>query len=231
MIEARNLYFRYEGEFVLKNINLEVKEGSFTAIIGHNGSGKSTLAKHLNALLLPTKGIVLVDGIDTRKDEASARKKVGFVFQNFEDQLVYSTVAEDVSFGPENLEMGAVQIAKTVNRTLTKLGITSLAERNVNALSYGQKQMVALAGVLAMNPKYIVFDEPATMLDIKNRRNIMNIINELNKKHGVAVILVTNSFDDLNYADTVIGLKDGEILFNNKKSLFTEAICKKLFAE
>jgi len=121
MIQAKNLYFKYNQEFVLNNINLEIKEGSFTAIIGANGSGKTTLAKHFNALLLPTKGEVIIDGLNTKKDEINARKKVGFVFQNFEDQLVHSIVEEDVAFGLENLGLKYGYINKIVNETLNRL--------------------------------------------------------------------------------------------------------------
>ncbi len=170
MIEVKNIYFKYDDKFVLKNINLSLREGSFTAIIGANGSGKTTLAKHFNALLLPTKGNVIIDCIDTKKDEVNARKKIGFVFQNFEDQIIHSIVEEDIAFGLENLGLNRNQINNIVNETLEKLKIRHLAKNNVNMLSSGQKQLVALAGVLAMKPKYIVFDEPTTMLDAKNKK-------------------------------------------------------------
>ncbi len=218
MIKAKNLYFKYEEEFILKNINLEIEEGSFTAIIGANGSGKTTLAKHFNALLMPTKGEVIIDGISTKKDEFNARKKVGFVFQNFEDQIVCSTVKEDVTFGLENLGFKIDEINKIVNYTLEKLKIRHLAKQNVNTLSLGQKQLVALAGVLAMTPKYIVFDEPTTNLDDKNKKNIMSIINELNGKDKITIILITNVLDDLKYVKDVIILKNGNIVFDDKKS-------------
>ncbi len=227
MIEAKNLYFKYDEEFVLKGINIKIKEGCFTAIIGANGSGKTTLAKHFNSLLTPTKGNVLVDGIDTRKDEFDSRKKVGFVFQNFEDQLIHSIVEEDVAFGLENLEWSNNIIKKTVEQTLDKLKIKNLAKRNVNMLSLGQKQMVALAGVLAMNPMYIVFDEPTTMLDAKNKNNIMGVIRDLNIKNKITIILVTNVLDDLKYADRVIILKDGSVLYDGKKYKLNKRIMDK----
>ena len=227
MIESKNLYFKYDEEFVLKGINIKIKEGSFRAIIGANGSGKTTLAKHFNSLLTPTKGNVLVDGIDTRKDEFDSRKKVGFVFQNFEDQLIHSIVEEDVAFGLENLEWSNNIIKKTVEQTLDKLKIKNLAKRNVNMLSLGQKQMVALAGVLAMNPMYIVFDEPTTMLDAKNKNNIMGVIRDLNIKNKITTILVTNVLDDLKYADRVIILKDGSVLYDGKKYKLNKRIMDK----
>lgn len=226
MIKIKNLYFKYEDKFILKNVNLEIKEGSFTAIIGANGSGKTTLAKHFNALLLPTKGNVLIDSIDTKKDEFNARKKVGFVFQSFEDQIIHSIVEEDVAFGLENLELKNNEIISIVDEILRKLKIKSLAKNNVNALSLGQKQLVALAGVLAMKPKYIVFDEPTTMLDVKNKKNIMGIIKELNKNDKITIILITNIIEDLEYAENVIVLKNGAVLFNDKKSKLNKKILK-----
>ncbi len=226
MIKAKNLYFRYEDDFVLKNITLEIKEGSFTAVIGANGSGKTTLAKHFNALLMPAKGEVFVDGVSTKKDELNARKKVGFVFQNFEDQLVYSIVEEDIAFGLENMELNGKYIIKAVDEILKELNISHLAKRNVNTLSMGQKQLVALAGVLTMKPKCIVFDEPATNLDEKNKKNIMGIIRDLNKKHGMTIILITNVLGDLKYADKIIVLKNGGRIFSGKKSKLKNRILK-----
>lgn len=226
MIEAKNLYFRYEDESILKNINLSIKEGSFTAIIGANGSGKTTLTKHFNALLLPTKGNVFIDGIDTKKNEFNARKKVGFVFQNFEDQIVHSIVEEDIAFGLENLELKNNLVNEIVNTTLNKLKIKHLAKSNVNTLSLGQKQLVALAGVLAMKPKYIVFDEPTTMLDIKNKKNIIKSIKELNAGDKITIILITNVIEDLKYAEDIIVLKNGVVLFNDEKSKLNKKILK-----
>ena len=227
MIEVKRLYFKYEDEFVLNNINLKILEGSFTAIIGANGSGKTTLAKHFNALLTPTNGNVFVDEIDTKKDEASARKKIGFVFQNFEDQLIYSIVDEDIAFGLENLGLGSSEIRKIVENTLDRLSITHLAKRNVNTLSLGQKQLVALAGVLAMKPKYIVFDEPTTMLDARNKKKIMNISKEVNKKDKITIILITNILDDLKYAGNIIMLKHGNVIFDGNKSKLNKKLLAK----
>lgn len=226
MIRAKNLYFSYGRGFVLKNVSLEIEEGSFTAIIGANGSGKTTLARHFNALLLPTKGNVTIDGIGTRQDELSARKKVGFVFQNFEDQIVYPVVLEDISFGLENLGIKNSKIKKTASETLERLKIKRLANSNVNALSSGQKQLVALAGVLAMKPKYIVFDEPTTMLDAKNKKNILNVINQLNKNDKITVVLITNALEDLKYANMIVLLKNGSIAFSGKKSSLNKKILK-----
>jgi len=227
MISIKSLDFRYEDELILKNINLELKDGCYTAIIGANGSGKTTLAKHLNALLLPIKGSVIIDNIDTKKDQFNARKKVGFVFQNPEDQLVYSIVEEDIAFGLENLGMETKEMKSKVNEILKELNIEYIAKKNVNVLSAGQKQLTALAGILAMSPKYIVFDEPTTLLDNKNKANIMKIIKKLNKNNKIGIILVTNLLSDIKYADNVVVMSDGRIVFNDKKSKLNKNILKK----
>ena len=216
MIEAKNLNFFYGDKKILNDINIEIAENRITAIIGPNGSGKTTLAKHLNALLVPSKGKVLVDGIDTKSNPTKAREKVGFVFQNFEEQIIYSTVEEDVAFGLENIGLNNEEIKKRIKETLSSLGILDLAKSNVNFLSMGQKQLVALAGVLTMRPKYVVFDEPTTMLDSRNRKNIGSIIKNLKK--WATVVMVTNNLSDLKYADDIIALKKGSVVFNGKKS-------------
>ena len=227
MIEVKNLWFKYEEDFILKNVSLEIKENSFIAIIGANSSGKTTLAKHFNALLIPTKGNIIVDGIDTKKDDFNARKNVGFVFQNFEDQIIHSIVDEDVAFGLENLGLSSNRIIKIVDETLNKLRIKHIAKNNVNILSMGQKQLVALAGVLAMKPKYIVFDEPTTNLDVKNKINILNAVRDLNKKDKITAILITNVLDDLRYAEDVIVMKNGKIIFDDAKPKLNKKILKK----
>ena len=227
MIQIKNLYFKYEDELVLNNINLKLKDSSYTAIIGANGSGKTTLAKHINALLLPTKGSVIVDEIDTKKDQFNVRKNVGFIFQNPEDQLVHSIVEEDIAFGLENIGIETNAIKNKVRNILRLLNIEYLAKKNVNMISAGQKQLTALAGVLVMEPKYIVFDEPTTTLDNKNKRNIMSIIAKLNKKNKMGIILVTNLLSDIKYADNVIVIGKGNIIFNDKKSKLNKSILKK----
>lgn len=226
MIQIKNLYYKYDDEFILKNINLQIKEGSFTAIIGHNGSGKTTLVKHLNSLLMPTKGYVLVDNLNTKKEPFEVRKKVGMVFQNPEDQLVYSIVEEDIAFGLENLAVPQNEMQKKVKDILKELCIENLEKKNVNMLSAGQKQLVALAGILVMQPKYIVFDEPATTLDPKNKKNIFKIIKRLNKETGIAIILVTNLLEDLKFADRVIVIKNGQIVFDGDKKKLNYSILK-----
>ena len=227
MIQIKNLYFKYEDELVLNNINLRLNDSSYTAIIGANGSGKTTLAKHLNALLLPTKGTVIIDEIDTKKDQFNVRKNVGFIFQSPEDQLVHSIVEEDIAFGLENIGIETDAIKNKVRTILRLLNIEYLAKKNVNMISAGQKQLTALAGVLVMEPKYIVFDEPTTTLDNKNKRNIMSIIAKLNKKDKIGIILVTNLLSDIKYADNVVVIGKGNIIFNDKKSKLNKSILKK----
>lgn len=227
MIQVKNLSFKYEEHFVLTDINLELREGSFTAIIGANGSGKSTLVKHFNALLSPSKGECLVDGIDTKKNQFEIRKRVGFVFQDFDSQIVYPIVQEDIAFGLENLGLPYADIKKIVSETLDRLNIKKFANSNVNMLSLGQKQLVALAGVMAMRPKYIIFDEPTTMLDAVNKKSILSIIKDLNEKEKLTIIMITNNLDDLHYAKNVVVLKEGRIIFDDKRELLD----KKILAE
>ena len=227
MIKINNISYKYGDKPALRGISLKIKEGDFIAVLGHNGSGKTTLIKHLNALLLPDKGYVSIDDINTKKDSWEIRQKVGIVFQNPEDQLINSIVEEDVAFGLENLGLKSEDIQKKIIEILDKLNISRLAKENVNNLSFGQKQLVALAGVLVMKPKYIVFDEPTTMLDPKNKLNIMKIMSALNKE-GITIILVTNNLNDIKkYVKTILILKEGKIIFNGKKKKLSKDILKK----
>ncbi len=226
MIEIKNLEFKYEEAKILSIGSLIINDGDYIAIIGANGCGKTTLAKHLNALLMPSYGTVLVDGIPT-KEEEKVRRKVGYLFQNPEDQLINSIVDEDIAFGPENEKAQRKHIKKRVHDILDELGIASLAKRNVNTLSAGQKQLVALAGVLVMHPSYIVFDEPTTLLDRKNRQMILEMIKSINQKRKIGVILVTNNLDDIKDAKKIVVLKKGSILFHDEKRKLTGSILKK----
>lgn len=227
MIKINNISYKYGDKPALRGVSLKIKEGDFIAVLGHNGSGKTTLIKHLNALLLPDKGDVLIDDINTKKDSWEIRQKVGIVFQNPEDQLISSIVEEDVAFGLENLGLKSKDIQKKIIEILDKLNISHLAKENVNNLSFGQKQLVALAGVLVMKPKYIVFDEPTTALDPKNKLNIMKIMSALNRE-GITIILVTNNLNDIKeYIKTILILKEGKIIFNGKKKELSKDILKK----
>ena len=225
MIEIKKLFFSYENKDILKNISLTVKEHDFLAIVGHNGSGKTTLIKHLNGLLTPSRGDVAVDGKDTKKGDFSIRKNVGMVFQNPEDQLVYSVVEEDVAFGLENFGVPQQEMKLRVKRILKELGISHLAHSNVNELSYGQKQLVAIAGVLVLEPKYLVLDEPTTNLDPKNKKNILSTVKKLHKK-GLTIILITNVLEDISLATRVAVLSQGKLIWQGEGNRVPEEILK-----
>jgi energy-coupling factor transport system ATP-binding protein len=217
MIELKNVDFKYEEKLVLKNISLKIGDNGYTAIIGANGSGKTTLAKLLNALILPNNGTVTVDGIPTKKNQDKVREKVGFVFQNPEDQLIYSIVEEDIAFGLENLGIETKQMKLRVKKIMKSFGMEKLAKTNVNVLSFGQKQLAALAGVLVMEPKYIVFDEPTAMLDPNNKKRIMEQIKGLHNK-GMGIILVTNVLGDTKDSNNIVLLDKGTVIFSGNKS-------------
>ena len=221
LLECRDLVFRYsregqQGETVLKDLSLSVPGGQFLAVLGHNGCGKSTLAKHLNGILLPTEGTVLVEGIDTRDDERifDIRQKVGMVFQNPDNQIVATIVEEDVAFAPENLGVPPEEIRQRVNWALEQTGMASRRESATYQLSGGQKQRVAIAGVLAMGPDCIVLDEPTAMLDPHGRRRILATLRELNRA-GMTVVLITHYMDEAAQADRVVVMNDGEILMDD----------------
>ena len=219
MIECKNVVFKYStGEEIEKlaidGLNLEVNEGEFLVVLGHNGSGKSTVAKHMNALLVPTEGTVIVNGLDT-SDENNVwdiRATAGMVFQNPDNQLVATIVEEDVAFGPENLGVPPEEIRKRVYDALEKVGMSEYKKHAPHLLSGGQKQRVAIAGILAIQPKCIIFDEPTAMLDPSGRREVMENIKELNKKHGITVILITHYMDEAAQADRVVFMDKGKVI-------------------
>ena len=219
MIDIDNVTFKYtsteeqEGKVVIKGVNLKVSKGEFVVVLGHNGSGKSTIAKHINALLTPSSGTVLVDGMDT-KDQLKLwdiRSKAGMVFQNPDNQLVATIVEEDVAFGPENLGVDPKEIRKRVDDSLAKVGMSEYKRHAPHLLSGGQKQRVAIAGVLAMQPDCIVFDEPTAMLDPSGRKEVINNIKELNKQHNITIVLITHYMDEAAQADRIIVVDDGQI--------------------
>ena len=197
----------------VKEVDLDIQEGEFTAILGHNGSGKSTLAKHLNVLLHPTGGTLWVDGMDA-KDENNTldiRKAAGMVFQNPDNQMVAGVVEEDVAFGPENMGVPTEEIWERVAASLEAVGMTAYRYQSPNRLSGGQKQRIAIAGIVAMEPKCIILDESTAMLDPHGRKEVLQTVLELNRKKGVTVILITHYMEEVVYADHMYVMNDGEI--------------------
>ena len=231
IITIEGLTFEYtkgdgaEVKRALNEIDLEIEEGSFTAIIGKNGSCKSTLAKNLNGLLVPTSGTVFVDGYDTRDDDTiwEIRQRAGMVFQNPDNQLVSSIVEDDVAFGPENLGVDPAEIRRRVDKALEDVNMGQYRQKAPHLLSGGQKQRIAIAGVVAMRPKIIIFDEPTAMLDPKGRKDIMKIIDELHRD-GITVILITHFMEEVVNADRVIIMHAGKILLDGTpQEVFSQA--------
>lgn len=210
----------------LKDVTAQIKKGEFTAIIGTNGSGKSTLARHLNALLLPTEGKLIVEGMRTSDADRvwDIRQKVGMVFQNPDNQLVAAVVEEDVAFGPENLGVPPEEIRERVDLALEKVGMTSYRKQAPSMLSGGQKQRVAIAGVLAMKPDCIVLDEPTAMLDPKGRKEVMDTIHELNKKEGITIVLITHFMEEAVTADHILVIDKGVLkMEGTPREIFSQA--------
>jgi len=196
----------------LHDVCLEIKRGSFTAIIGHNGSGKSTLAKNINALLLPSGGAVYVNGYDTKDDSKlwEIRQTAGMVFQNPDNQLVSSIVEDDVAFGPENLGIEPLEIRRRVDESLESVNMYELRKKAPHLLSGGQKQRVAIAGVIAMRPECIILDEPTAMLDPHGRREVMEIIHKLSRE-GITIVLITHFMEEAAQAERVIIMDQGQV--------------------
>lgn len=227
LIEIQNVSYAYEDAAAkaLNNVSLTINDGEFVAVVGHNGSGKSTLAKHLNALLLPTEGKVLVDGMDTadEADTLSIRQRVGMVFQNPDNQLVTTIVEEDVAFGPENIGVPGNEIRTRVDRALAAVGMEKYAHSAPNMLSGGQKQRIAIAGMLAMQPKVLVLDEATAMLDPKGRRDIIDLVTKLHKENGITVVMITQYMEEAIGADRVAVMSGGElILKGTPKEVFSQ---------
>ena len=227
LIEIQNVSYAYEDAAAkaLNNVSLTINDGEFVAVVGHNGSGKSTLAKHLNALLLPTEGKVLVDGMDTadEADTLSIRQRVGMVFQNPDNQLVTTIVEEDVAFGPENIGVPGNEIRARVDRALAAVGMEKYAHSAPNMLSGGQKQRIAIAGMLAMQPKVLVLDEATAMLDPKGRRDIIDLVTKLHKENGITVVMITQYMEEVIGADRVAVMSGGElILEGTPKEVFSQ---------
>lgn len=210
----------------LKDVTAQIKKGEFTAIIGTNGSGKSTLARHLNALLIPTEGELIVEGMRTSDAGRvwDIRQKVGMVFQNPDNQLVAAVVEEDVAFGSENLGVPPEEIRERVDLALEKVGMTSYRKQAPSMLSGGQKQRVAIAGVLAMKPDCIVLDEPTAMLDPKGRKEVMDTIHELNKTEGITIVLITHFMEEAVTADHILVIDKGVLkMEGTPREIFSQA--------
>lgn len=218
-IECKNISYTYgeeeESVLAIDNLSLTINEGEFVAILGHNGSGKSTLSKHFNGILVPLKGDVIVDGINTRDEERlfELRSRVGMVFQNPDNQIVATIVEEDVAFAPENLGIEPSEIRKRVDEALKTVGMYKYKDHQPHKLSGGQKQRVAIAGVLAMNPKCIILDEPTAMLDPEGRAQVMRTIEKLSGE-GITVVLITHFMDEAARAGRVVVMNDGKVILD-----------------
>lgn len=214
MICIQNLNFSYAyNEPILKNLSLDIADGEYIAIIGANGSGKTSFIRHLNGLLIPSKGEVLVDGLSTRnpKNLPEIRCLVGMIFQNPDNQMIGMSVEEDVAFGPENLGLASANIRKRVDEALEIVGLTDYRTRPPHTLSGGQKQLLALAGVLAMNSKFIVLDEPTSSLDPESNHKVLTLLQELNNR-GIGIIHVTHNMDDITNVDRVLVMDQGKLI-------------------
>lgn len=226
IVKAKNLTFEYirrdeDGNVegitkAVDNVSIDIKQGDFVAVLGHNGSGKSTFAKHLNALVMPTEGTVWVDGMDTREEENTlkVRQTAGMVFQNPDNQIVGTLVDEEVGFGPENIGVPTEEIWERVEKSLKAVGMYAFRNQSPNKLSGGQKQRVAIAGIVAMKPKCIVLDEPTAMLDPLGRKDVLNVLHELNRQENVTVILITHYMEEVIDIDKLYVMDDGKLLMS-----------------
>ena len=231
VVDIDNIEFLYDnteesgGIKVLKGVTLGVKKGEFLAVLGHNGSGKSTLAKHLNAILVPQSGKVLVEGLDTADENLlyKIRQKVGMVFQNPDNQLVATIVEEDVAFAPENLGVKPEEIQQRVDHALEVVNMSEFKEHAPHMLSGGQKQRIAVAGVLAMKPDLLVLDETTAMLDPVGRREIMETVKKLNRSEGMTVVMITHFMEEAAQADRVIVMDHGKaVMEGNPREVFSK---------
>ena len=224
IIEIKGLHFAYDADDeekksveVLKGIDLDIKQGEFVAVLGHNGCGKSTLAKHLNAILLPTEGTVIVDGIDTKDEDKlfELRQRAGMVFQNPDNQIVSSVVEEDVAFALENLGVPYEEMRRRVDESLKAVGMYDYRLHSPSQLSGGQKQRVAIAGIIAMQPKCIILDEPTAMLDPQGRKEVLATIHRMNREQGITIVLITHYMDEAANCDRVVVMDKGQVVLDN----------------
>lgn len=226
IVKAKNITFEYirrdeDGNVegitkAVDNVSIDIKQGDFVAVLGHNGSGKSTFAKHLNALVMPTEGTVWVDGMDTREEENTlkVRQTAGMVFQNPDNQIVGTLVDEEVGFGPENIGVPTEEIWERVEKSLKAVGMYAFRNQSPNKLSGGQKQRIAIAGIVAMKPKCIVLDEPTAMLDPLGRKDVLNVLHELNRQENVTVILITHYMEEVIDIDKLYVMDDGKLVMS-----------------
>ena len=215
IISFKQVHYTYPGDELesLCGVDLEIEEGSFVAVLGHNGSGKSTLAKHMNAILVPDAGSVVVDGIDSRDEDKTfeIRRRVGMVFQNPDNQIVANVVEDDVAFAPENLGVPSAEIRQRVDEALKQVGMYEYRSHAPHLLSGGQKQRVAIAGVIAMRPRIIVLDEPTAMLDPRGRHEVISTVTRLCREGGMTVVLITHHMDECIGADKLVIMSNGYI--------------------
>ncbi len=235
IISASKVIFEYirrdeEGNVegvtrAVDNVDLDVKEGQFIAILGHNGSGKSTLAKHINAILVPTEGTIWVNGKDTKDMDKiwDIRQEAGMVFQNPDNQIIGQIVEEDVGFGPENMGVPTKEIWERVEESLKAVGMYEFRKHSPNKLSGGQKQRVSIAGVIAMHPKCIILDEPTAMLDPNGRKEVIRAIRALNDVEGITVVLITHYMEEIIHADKVFVMDKGHVeLEGTPREIFSQ---------
>ena len=236
IIKVKDLIYEYirrdeEGNVegitkAVDDVNLDIKQGDFVAILGHNGSGKSTLAKHLNAILYPTEGTVWVDGKDTSKDENiwDIRQTAGMVFQNPDNQIIGQVVEEDVGFGPENMGIETKDIWERVEESLKAVEMYEYRKFSPNKLSGGQKQRVSIAGVIAMHPRCIILDEPTAMLDPRGRKEVIRAVRALNDVEKITMILITHYMEEVIYADKVYVMDKGKVTMQGTpREVFAQA--------
>lgn len=229
IIEIKNVTFEYhrdeEAFKALDDVSLDIKKGEFLVVIGHNGSGKSTLAKHLNGILRPTKGDVIISGFNTKEEKNiwDIRQTAGMVFQNPDNQIVATVVEEDVAFGPENLGIEASEIRKRVDEALKAVGMYEFKDRAPHLLSGGQKQRIGIAGIIAMKPKCIILDEPTAMLDPSGRKEVIDTILRLNKEEGITIVHITHFMEEAVEADRVIVMEKGKMVMEGKpREIFSQ---------
>ena len=216
-IDVKNLIYEYKNvdsvRRAVNNINIQIQKGKFIVVLGHNGSGKSTFAKHLNAIFTPTSGTVLIDGLDTKDDNKvlEIRQKCGMVFQNPDNQIVATVVEDDVAFGPENMGVPSHEIRKRVDDALSVVRMSEFAAKAPHLLSGGQKQKVAIAGIIAMKPDCIILDESTSMLDPRGRKEVMNTVKKLNKEENITLIHITHFMEEAVDADYIYVMEEGEV--------------------